>query len=169
MKQTEEYNPALWTYIQSFQSGENLLKHEEAKMRSIIITSDPSKTKMHTYITLNPNLEAHPIYSSCPNNVPDFLRINFSRFRLLSHRLKVELGRWNGVPHENRHCECKGGIQDEDHIFSCSLVASIFSKYGKEHYASPNDLFHNTDSADLEILYEILQWYLTDIDPRNHT
>ena len=44
----------------------------------------------------------------------------FTRFRLSSHRLKIETGRWARIEVENRVCDCGGGIQDESHVlFEC--------------------------------------------------
>jgi len=98
-------------------------------VRNSVRRSD--RSKFITYLSLNPELSVHPVYS---NNVlhviPEFKRITFSRLRLSAHNLKIETGRWNRTPRENRLCEC-GEIQTESHILtSCPLT-------------EPLRLFHN--------------------------
>ena len=47
-------------------------------------------------------------------------RLSFTRFRLSSHHLKIETGRWARINVENRLCDCGKGIQDEPHVlFHC--------------------------------------------------
>ena len=69
-------------------------------------------------------------------------RIMFTRFRLSSHdmkmetgrwarieREKMETGRWARIERENRLCDC-GEIQDEYHVlFNCIKTDDTRSKY----------------------------------------
>ena len=56
-------------------------------------------------------------------------RISFTRFRLSSHNLKIELGRWSRIPRENRLCAC-GEIQDELHVaIKCPKTDELREKY----------------------------------------
>ena len=60
-----------------------------------------SATKYATYcVKLNPDLEIHDVYK---RNVyiPDYLRVSFSRLRLMFHNLKIETGRWSRIPRES--------------------------------------------------------------------
>ena len=43
------------------------------------------------------------------------MRAAFTRIRLGSHRLKIEMGRWSRIPKEERLCTC-GVIQTEQHV-----------------------------------------------------
>ena len=52
-----------------------------------------TRTQLMTYQIMNPNLSVHPLYESIDRVGDDYLRISFSRFRLSSHRLKIETGR----------------------------------------------------------------------------
>ncbi len=84
-----------------------------------------SKTKMKTYLKLNPNLCVRPVYQLCNAAITDYLRTEFSRFRLSSHRLKIETGRWARLPPEERLCLC-GKVQDEEHVLlECVLTEHI--------------------------------------------
>ena len=58
-------------------------------------------------------------------------RIEFTRYRLSSHNLKVETGRWGRVERENRVCSCNvGGIQDEDHaLLRCGFTNDLRQRY----------------------------------------
>jgi hypothetical protein len=73
------------------------------------------------------------IYNICKNNfglekyltiVNNFeLRRSFTKLRISSHRLQIELGRYQGVPRHNRVCtKCSSNvIEDELHfLFECS-------------------------------------------------
>ena len=46
-----------------------------------------------------------------------------TRFRLGSHHLPVETGRWNGTDRHSRICTTCGEFGDENHaIYHCSLI-----------------------------------------------
>ena len=88
--------------------------------------------------------------------IPDYLRINFTRYRLSSHRLRVEIGRWSRTPHDQRTCLCSTGVQDEIHIFDCPLVKDIFDSADKT-YTQPSDIFLDTTIDDLILLHNVLK------------
>ncbi len=46
-------------------------------------------------------------------NIVEFVAC--TRIRLSSHRLRVETGRWDRIPFENRTCLC-GAVQTEEHV-----------------------------------------------------
>ena len=52
-----------------------------------------TSTRHVTYKLMNPSLEVNYIYSQYAS-VPEFQRIAFTRLRLMSHRLRIETGRW---------------------------------------------------------------------------
>ena len=79
-------------------------------LRSKISGSESSRRK--TYYEFNFHLTSHRIYKE---NVPEHLRIAFTRMRLGSHRLRIETGRWTRTPVEERLCIC-GEIQTERHV-----------------------------------------------------
>ena len=62
---------------------------------------DKDTTRFKTYLEMNPNLTTHPIYDS-DTLVNDSLRIKFTRIRLSSHCLRIELGRWRDSAHDTR-------------------------------------------------------------------
>ena len=73
------------------------------------------------YRQMNPDLVVHPMYYS-NDIIDDDFRIAFTRFRLSSHRLKIETGRWARIPQERRFCPC-GVVQTEKHVLcECPLV-----------------------------------------------
>ena len=82
--------------------GAHVSPMEELKQQ---IRNKPiSATKFVTYReVLNPDLEFHDIYKSSVY-IPDYLRVAFSRLRLMSHNLKIETGRWSRLPRESRLC-----------------------------------------------------------------
>jgi hypothetical protein len=66
------------------------------------------------------------------------IRINFSRFRLSSHILEIERGRYKkpvAVPINERKCKICNKLEDEFHfLFECSLYKDIRSPYIKRFY-----------------------------------
>ena len=124
-------------------------------MKDAINNAAPTATKFQTYRFLNPMLEIHPLYTKTTPIVPDYLRINFTRYRLSSHQLRVEVGRWSRTPADKRTCTSGLGIQNEQHIFECPLVEHIFNTNDKL-YNTPADIFTDTSLEDLHVLYQVL-------------
>ena len=82
--------------------------------------------RRESYKLMNPSLSVNFVYTS-QSLIPEFQRIAFTRLRLMSHRLKIETGRWTRpvTPRENRLCECKA-IQSEEHVLlKCPLTAHL--------------------------------------------
>ena len=65
-------------------------------------------------------------------------RKSFTRLRLSSHRLEVEVGRWhkpNKIPRNERKCRICNTLEDEFHfLFECSLYSDIRKIYIKPHF-----------------------------------
>ena len=84
------------------------------------ILSSTNSTRRIAYRALNPSLNVHEVYSSL--EVPEDERIAFTRFRLASHHLAFEMGRWSRIPVESRLCPC-GAIQSDIHVMlQCPLT-----------------------------------------------
>ena len=128
---------------------------EIAEIKDSVMNQPPSATKFRTYLAMNPTLETHPLYTANSPTLQDYLRINFTRYRLSSHRLRVEVGRWSRTPHDQRLCPCGIGVQDEMHVFHCPVVKDIFDSVDK-NYASLSDIFVDTTVEDLQVLYKVL-------------
>lgn len=66
-------------------------------------------------------------------------RISLSRYRLSSHNLSIETGRYNGVPKEERLCNfCNmRKIEDEFHfLLVCPLYTELRRKYFKNYFCN---------------------------------
>ena len=159
---THDLNKPIWNYIEKLMDTDDFVAYELSNIKELIANQPPTATKFHTYITMNPDLITHPLYTTTTPNIPDYLRINFTRFRLSSHRLRIEMGRWSRTPQEERVCSCGTGIQNEEHIFQCPLVKDILNASGKQ-YTTLADMFDNTDLDDLHLLHRMLdKLYETD-------
>ena len=89
-----------------------------------------TSSKATTYKTINPDLSLHTVYTSS-DYINERERLVFTRFRLSSHHLKVETGRWARIEAANRVCDCGNGIQDESHVlFVCPKTESVREKFG---------------------------------------
>ncbi len=86
---------------------------------------------------INPELSVHPVYVS-NEFVPDYKRQALTRLRLMSHDLKIETGRRNGIPAELRLCMCdSNAVQDESHVLlNCSLSRDCRARYNMLDFSS---------------------------------
>ena len=123
----------------------------------------PGATKLTTYITyMNPLLTVHPIYTTT-QYIPDYKREAFTRLRLMSHSLRIEVGRWSRTPRDQRVCPCDGThIQTEEHVLlHCPLSAQHRSDHPHLTYDTLQTLF--TDNTHLEevcdYVYATLKFY----------
>ena len=74
--------------------------------------------KFYIYTKINPELTTSPFLEVFHPTVGDILK-----FRLGSHYLPIETGRWSGRPRHERLCENCNEVGDEDHvIYRCSLI-----------------------------------------------
>ena len=152
---TRELNKPMWNYIESLLNINDFVTLEIAELKNSIENQPSCASKFHTYMTLNPTLITHNLYTKNAPTIPDYLRITFTRFRLSSHRLRVEIGRWSRTPRDQRICSCRTGVQDELHLFQCPLVKDILSTPRKT-FSSPSDFFEETTLYDLEVLHNAL-------------
>ena len=153
----KKHNKLLKTYIESVLNGENFVDSEINVMKEAITNAPPSATRSHTYLSLNPRLEVHPIYTDCCTTIPDYLRITFTRFRISSHMLRVETGRWSRTPREDRLCQCGLDIQNEGHVFVCPMARNFAETFSKP-CPTPKDFFEDTTPEDLKVLHQILDF-----------
>ena len=74
--------------------------------------------KFHIYTKINPELTTSPFFDRFHPIVGGILK-----FRLGSHYLPIETGRWSGCPRHERLCDTCNEVGDEDHlIYRCSLI-----------------------------------------------
>ena len=156
LKIVQEHHKPMQKYIDKIVNGNDFVADEVTRLKEVVNTADPSATKIHTYLSLNPALDVHSLYTKTATTIPDYLRINFTRYRLSSHQLRVEVGRWSRTPADQRTCTCGLGIQNEQHIFECPHVAHLFNNNDKQ-YNTPADMFTDTSIDDLKILHQVLK------------
>ena len=119
-------------------------------------------TKFQTYCTeLNPELGVHKAYGkSC--YLPDYIRRDFTRLRVMSHNLKVETGRWRRQPRAERVCQCdREKVQDEKHVLlECPMSAQVRQKYQLLPVESLNSLLKCENVIDLcKFVRDVLNIY----------
>jgi hypothetical protein len=86
-----------------------------------------TSSKRHFYIDINPQCSVHPIYHMYRTYVPEYLRVMFTRLRLVSHNLRIETGRWARLERARRTCTCDNHhVQTEQHaLFECPLTEHL--------------------------------------------
>ena len=124
------------------------------KLRERFITMEEG-FKALTYKKINPDLTLHRIYSTS-EYVSEWKRVNFTRFRLSSHNLKIETGRWSRIEREERLCDC-GEVQDELHVIVyCPKSASIRERFNIQE-TSLNEVMKHPSIV--EIISEVTRLY----------
>ena len=79
---------------------------ESLEKVALSVRNRPDASKFITYRTeLNPELNVHNIYGKSVY-IHEYLRISFTRLRLMSHNLRIETGRWSRINVERRVCQC---------------------------------------------------------------
>ena len=125
-------NRAIYSIIDSLVQPCDYLARNRDELCSQLRDVPPERTKLRLYLTMNPELSVHPLYTrkTSEDTIDDNLRITFTRLRLCSHRLRSETDRWFGVPANRRFCHhCINTIQDEQHILQCPSTQNIPVKY----------------------------------------
>ena len=104
---------------EKYDSEKEIYKEYSEEVKTKIITNAQNgHYKYMIYLELNPTL------SQCPylNNLHPICN-DITKFRLCSHRLPIETGRWNRTPREQRICTFCESIGGEKHIlYQCGLV-----------------------------------------------
>ena len=101
-----------------------------------------TRTKPRTYVLLNPDLSVSPVYGR--TSVPEYQGIALSRFRVSSHNLAIETGRWSRTPPERRLCPC-GMVQTEEHLVCyCHLTSQLRAAHSLT-YASISSILNDAN------------------------
>jgi hypothetical protein len=151
-------NRRMSRYIADVMNTSNHADVGTVKLKESISASQ--RSKLVTYNLINNDLKCHDVYSSLrPMNrplIPEIYRIAFSRFRLSSHRLRIESGRWARLARHERLCRC-GLVQDEEHVLcNCPFTQSLRDAYGK-HVVFPDILSNTKECADFKFLCDVLK------------
>lgn len=104
---------------------------ERRKLHNTVLESE--RTKFRTYANvMNPELQRHPMYDQL--SVKEQHRRTTTRFRLASHNLAIEKGRWTRKPREERLCPDCAIVQDEQH----ALRDCRINQHERGHFAHLN-------------------------------
>ena len=109
----KHYSDLLHTY-QSHSDIKTHYRQENVDKVRRLASSD-SHYKYQLYVMFNPNLK--------PVDLSKSYSFSFSRLRLSSHSMPVELGRWNRLKRDVRLCSVCKTVGDEKHfIYSCPTI-----------------------------------------------
>ena len=80
-----------------------------------------AESKLGVYKSINPEF-----HSYLDNTIPEYERIQVTRYRTGSHNLQIEKGRHTRTPRDERKCSCTTDVQTLNHVvFKCSLTERI--------------------------------------------
>ena len=103
LRLTHAKNKKMSTYLESLQKCDDFIERDRVVRIERVRSSKRTKSKL--YRSINPEMDVHPMYKRCGEQVDDYLRMAFTRFRTSSHRLKIETGRWSRIVREERWCQ----------------------------------------------------------------
>ena len=104
------------------------VRNQQSSLVENLRNATTSKAAM--YKRINPDLSLHKAYTTT-EYVNERERLAFTKFRLSSHHLKIETGRWARIAADDRICDCGQGVQDESHVlFACPKTASVRQRFG---------------------------------------
>ena len=130
-----------------YESSKEIYKKMSEEVREKLKSfADNQRYKFKTYLEMNPTLQQSPFINNFNALSGDIIR-----FRLGSHVLPIETGRWTRTPREERLCRKCNVLGDERHaLFSCSAVV-------RESLELPVSLSEIWDSEDVFALFERLK------------
>ena len=121
MKDPPKYLKHYCTLHEKYSNHREIYRSYDNEVKSKIrnhATKATGGTRYKTYISINPNLEESPFIECMHPFSADIVR-----FRLGSHSLPIEKGRWSRVEAKDRLCNVCGVVGDEHHIiYNCSLI-----------------------------------------------
>ena len=90
-------------------------------------TNDPDCC-YRPYLKINPSFLSAKFYHE--NSCLETERLTLTRYRTGSHRLKINTGRHQRIPRQERHCICSDNVQTLEHVmFECRLTEHIRNNY----------------------------------------
>lgn len=109
-------------------------------------------------------------------NLPGHLSRILARLRCSAHELKVETGRHNGIPREQRICTlCSNNqVEDEFHlVLQCPIYADLRHRFIPKRYikrhACPNDFYALMQSHNESVITRLTHYLIEAIQRRNET
>ena len=116
---------------------------EDVKKQIRELAAKDTHPKYKTYTEMNPNLEKSPFVQNLHPLSKDPIR-----FRLGSHVLPIETGRWSHKPRQDRVCGECGVLGDERHaIFDCRKV-------DRSNITLPDQI---SDIWELDTVFDLMQ------------
>ena len=158
LRLTHADNKVMSAYIRELEGAADIIEADLRRRRGVVC-ADRQSTRARTYLDMNPGLSIHPVYVG-QSLLDDALRIWFTRFRLSSHRLRIETGRWARIDANERFCQYGDVVQSEKHVLEdCPLVQHIRTKYRTENLELETFVCTEKTDSDLRLLRDILQFY----------
>ena len=108
---------------------------------SVVQKAEAGHSRYVSYLALNPALERPVIYSV---QTPTLKLHNASRLRMISHELKIEMGRHKRppVPTEERRCACDEVETEQHFLEKCRLYSHIRRSYNVQEEQSASELLN---------------------------
>ena len=111
----KHYQQLIEKYNNHHEIYQHHLNEVKAKIRDF---ASKERYKYEIYLKINPDLKPSPLI-----NCMHPLTTDITRFRLGSHNLPIEKGRWSRLKRHQRICTTCNTLGDEKHvIYDCSLI-----------------------------------------------
>ena len=106
-------------FFEKYENAEQIYKEAAEEVRSKLVSfADNGQYKYKIYRDMNPTLQRSPFINNLHRLSGDIIR-----FRLGSHVLPIETGRWSRTERSERLCRSCNVLGDERHaLFTCSTI-----------------------------------------------
>ena len=142
LKEIKHYDDLVERYSSVEEIIDNFYSNIRADIRK---KAEQGRSKYTTYLKINPNLTTPEIYKNIKNQHHISM---IGKLRTSSHSLHVEMGRRSGIAREARLCNCKEGIEDEEHfLLTCRNYTDIRQKHRILH-TNINNILENANYTD---------------------
>ena len=108
------------TLSSKYSSTEDIVTEFRNEIKTRIYqNANKQRYKFSIYVTINPELKVSPFLDLYHPHA-----MNIIKFRLGTHFLPIETGRWRRTPRDERLCTACGVVGDEKHVlYRCSLIS----------------------------------------------
>jgi hypothetical protein len=143
MQETTGYMQHYLNLCDTYDCAEDIYKKMSEEVREKLKSfAGNDQYKYKIYLEMNPTLQTSPFINSLHCRSVDIIR-----FRLGSHVLPIETGRWSRTPRNLRLCRNCNVLGDEEHaLFTCSVV-------DRDSLDLPNSLSEIWEAEDVFALF----------------
>ena len=92
----------------------------------------------------------------CTIGLP-YKRVKYSKLRLSTHTLRIEIGRWSRTPRDKRLCRCLDDELTEEHVLLLCVETNVIRQKFEIDVRDISDLFLLEDEKVTNLIFEVMK------------